>query len=384
MFLIVKEKIRRRDVVFSLLVAALCVVLVFLPTGFENALYANSQRAKAVVTEVDNARVHQFGIVKEGAQHLRIKVESGPFTGQEMDADNLLVGKLELDKIFQTGDQALVVLDVDPATHKIIQANVMDHYRLDVELLLFGLFIAVLLFFSGWTGAKAVLSFFFTALMVWKVLVPAFLHGVEPIGLSLGTVTLLILVTTILVGGLSKKGIVAFLGALAGILFTCLISLVFSGPFHLNGAVRPFSESLLFSGYSYLSLSGIFIAGIFLASCGALMDISMDIAASLEELKRENPDIGPRALVQAGFRIGRAVIGTMTTTLLLAYSGGYTSLLMVFTAQGIPMENLFNISYVSSEIFHTIVGSFGLVLVAPCTAVIGALVFGRTKGKRKA
>lgn len=62
-------------------------------------------------------------------------------------------------------------------------------------------------------------------------------------------------------------------------------------------------------------------------------------------------------------------MGTMTTTLLLAYSGGYIALLMVFMAQGTPLEHIFNYKYVSAEMIHTVIGSFGLVTVAPFTAI---------------
>ena len=54
--------------------------------------------------------------------------------------------------------------------------------------------------------------------------------------------------------------------------------------------------------------------------------------------------------LRAGFSVGRAVTGTMTTTLLLAYSGGYTMLLMVFMAQGVPPQSLFNLSFVSAVV----------------------------------
>jgi uncharacterized membrane protein len=67
-------------------------------------------------------------------------------------------------------------------------------------------------------------------------------------------------------------------------------------------------------------------------------------------------------------------MGTMTTTLLLAYSGSYIALLMVFMAQGTPLINVFNYKYVASEVIHTIVGSFGLVTVAPLTAVASGLL----------
>lgn len=67
-------------------------------------------------------------------------------------------------------------------------------------------------------------------------------------------------------------------------------------------------------------------------------------------------------------------MGTMMTTLLLAYSGGYIGLLMVFMAQGTPIINILNLKYVSSEILHTLVGSFGLITVAPFTAVASGIL----------
>ena len=42
---------------------------------------------------------------------------------------------------------------------------------------------------------------------------------------------------------------------------------------------------------------------------------------------------------------------------------------MAFMAQGTPVELMLNYKYVAAEIVHTIVGSFGLVTVAPLTAI---------------
>ena len=53
---------------------------------------------------------------------------------------------------------------------------------------------------------------------------------------------------------------------------------------------------------------------------------------------------------------------------------------MVHMAQGTPIWNILNYKYVASEIVHTIVGSFGLVTVAPFTALTsGFLLAGRQK-----
>ena len=67
-------------------------------------------------------------------------------------------------------------------------------------------------------------------------------------------------------------------------------------------------------------------------------------------------------------------MGTMTTTLLFAYSGGYVALLMVFMAQGTPISNILNYKYVAAEMIHTVIGSFGLVTVAPFTALCAGLL----------
>ena len=77
--------------------------------------------------------------------------------------------------------------------------------------------------------------------------------------------------------------------------------------------------------------------------------------------------------------VGRAAMGTMTTTLLLAYSGGYITLLMVFMAQGTPADHILNYKYVAAEVLDTVVGSFGLVTVAPFTALVAGIMLTRRK-----
>ena len=123
-----------------------------------------------------------------------------------------------------------------------------------------------------------------------------------------------------------------------------------------------------------LNLAEIFSGAVILASSGALMDLAMDIAAGVDEVALHNPGLSRRALFMSGLRIGRSVVGTMTTTLLLAYSGGYITLLMAFAAQGTPILTLLNSTVVSAEVVKTLVGSFGLVLVAPFTALVSAFL----------
>ena len=135
-----------------------------------------------------------------------------------------------------------------------------------------------------------------------------------------------------------------------------------------------YSETLLYSGYENLNLTEIFIASIFIASSGAVMDVAVDITSAVAEVIEKKPDITKLEAVKSGINVGRSIMGTMMTTLLLAYSGGYIGLLMVFMAQGTPIINILNLKYVSSEILHTLIGSFGLVTVAPFTAIASGIL----------
>lgn len=365
---------KRGDIVMSLVFLGLSIALLFAPTGFEERVEKNAVRCKGMVLEVDNSSIRRFGMVKTGEQEVKLKILDGKFEGKVLSGGNTLLGQMDRDKVFEVGDIALVVLSLNKEG-EIVYVNPQDHYRIGLELMLLGIFALALVAYAGWTGAKALLSFLFAALMIWKALVPGLLKGYDPTLLSLGVVAGLTGVIIFLVAGLSRRGLAAFLGAFLGVFTTYILSVIFTHKLKLHGAVLPFAETLLYSGFGHLDLTKIYISAVFLAASGAVMDLAMDVAASMDEVAKKNPDIDRKELILSGFAVGRVVVGTMTTTLLLAYSGGYITLLMAFMAQGAPLMNLFNLIYVAAEVLKTVVGSFGLVMVAPFTALVGGFIF---------
>lgn len=348
------------------------LILALMPTGFENQeVYKDAIKCRAKITAVDNSNIVDTGLIRSGEQSCAISIEDGPYKGRTGTGVNMLSGSLEQDKIFVPGDEAMAV--VYQREGDISSITLLDHYRLNWELLLglgFGVF---LIAFAGKTGLRAILSFFLTILMVWKLLVPLYLRGVQPVWLGLGITAFLTVMIIALVYGFDRRFVSAAAGACAGLLATAVLGICFTDLFKIHGAVMSASESLLYSGYSSLNLTQIFMASIFIGSSGAMMDLAVDITSAMHEVVGQNPQIGPRALIKSGFQVGKAAMGTMTTTLLLAYSGGYIAMLMVFMAQGTPVVAILNYKYVAAEIIHTVVGSFGLVLVAPLTAIIGGL-----------
>lgn len=369
---------RLRDIYLVLIFTILTIALYFVPTGFERNADDNAIRCTAKIVSVDDAEIQDFGLIRKGEQGVSLEILDGPLKARTLDANNQLLGQMDRDKLFKVGDTAYVVVTMGD-DGEILYVNPQAHYRLGLELFLLALFAGLLLLFGGMTGLKALLSFALTGMTLWKLFIPALLKGTDPVWLALGIVALLSAIIIFLVAGINRTGLTAFLGAFLGVLSSCGLAVYFTKAFHVHGAVMPFAETLLYAGFSHLDLARIFMAGVFLASSGAVMDLAMDVAASMGEVVHKNPDISRTEAIWSGIRVGRAVVGTMTTTLLLAYSGGYITLLMAFMAQGIPLGSTFNFIYVSAEVLKTLVGSFGLVTVAPFTAVAGGILLATSR-----
>ena len=354
--------------------AFLMIVLLLIPTGFEDAIiFKETQQSVAKVLSIDNSDIVVSGVISSGEQSCQVEILNGPFKGEIARGVNNLSGSLEQDKFFNIGDKALVYINQKDG--EIIAVSMIDHYRLNFALILAGLFVIGLIIFAGKTGARAILSFTLAVLLIWKLLVPLYLKGYQPIITGILVAIILAFVIISLVFGFNRKFYAAFMGVCSGILLTCILGIVFTNLFKIHGAVMPNSESLLYAGFQHLDLTQIFMASIFLGASGAVIDLAVDITTAMNEVLEKKPDISRKELIKSGVVVGSANMGTMTTTLLLAYSGGYISLLMVFMAQGTPVANILNYKYVSAEIVETSVGSFGLLTVAPLTAVICGFLF---------
>ena len=381
-----KQYLSRRSVRYHapVVVCLLAIlILLFLPTGFEGALvYQEAERCTARVLSVDDSAIIDTGLVRSGEQRCQLEILDGMFQGQTVSGVNMLNGSLEQDKVFQPGDKALVVVSHDGDT--ITNVTMSDHYRLSWELVMAIGFAIFLILFAGPTGVRAIASFVLTVLTLWKVLVPLYLKGYNPIWIGLAITLFLTVLIIALVYGFDRRCWAAVSGSFLGILVTCVLGVLFTGLFQIHGAVMSYSESLLYSGYQDLNLTQIFMASIFIGASGAIMDLSVDITSAVYEVMEKRPDLTWWEATRSGMNVGRAAMGTMTTTLLFAYSGGYVALLMVFMAQGTPVENILNYKYVAAELIHTVIGSFGLVTVAPFTALCAGVFLTRREKKEAA
>lgn len=363
-------------------------ILLLIPTGFEDAVqFKDAEKCRARIESVNNAAIIDTGLIRTGQQICEVTFLSGKFKGKTAEGWNLLTGSLSQDKIFRPGDVAQCVVHYniaeEAAEGEIISVNLIDYYRLHGELILALAFAVFLIVFAGGVGLRSVLSFVVTILVLWKILVPLYLKGFNPILAGFIVTAVLTFCILALVYGFDRRLFSSFCGAMLGIGFAAVLSVVCTKAFHIHGAVMANSESLLYSGYEFLNLTEIFMASVCVGASGSVMDLSVDITSAVNEVVKNCPEISRKNAVNSGLAVARAAMGTMTTTLLLAYSGTCIALLMTFMAQGTPLYNILNNNLVASEIINTVAGSFGLASTAPFTALVAGTVIARKEQKEQ-
>lgn len=374
-----KFRFPKKDCIFCGVLTAVCLGLYFIPSPA--ILTAPGGRTvPARVLQTDDSELMMHGLIPAGSQILQVVLLAGEKKGAIFPAANELRGQLELDKRFRPGDRITVVLSPEAVPGQTV-LTAKDHDRSCWTGVLFGSFCLLLILFGRWTGVKALFSFLFSCLVIFKLVIPLTLQGIPASPVIAGSTLLLTGIIIFLVAGLNRKGLAAFSGAAAGVLAGLAMAHLFGRLLHINGAVMPFVQPLLYSGFEQLDMADIFTGAVILACSGAVMDLAMDIASAAEELHYHNPGLSMRELTRSCFRIGRSVVGTMTTTLLLAYSGGYLTLMMMFTVQGTHPVDIINNPLVAAEMTKTLIGSFSLVLVAPLTAIASGWIFCRKNPK---
>lgn len=142
----------------TLLTVLLIVLLVLLPNPFSRIVFPNTERVPVEIISVNNDQIQTMGLLNQGEQICEVKVLKGQFKGQMVTGVNMLTGRLETDKIFEEGDRSLAVIDFKG--NEIRYVNLVDHYRLDLEVYLALAFVLMLIVFAGGIGLRSILSFF--------------------------------------------------------------------------------------------------------------------------------------------------------------------------------------------------------------------------------
>ena len=272
------------------------------------------------------------------------------------------------------GDK-VVLVGVSDETYKVNWLY-SQYLRTDKLIIASAIFGALLILFGQRKGLQTLISLTFTILSVFFVFIPAVLSGYNIYLWTMITSIYITVMTLIIVSGINKKTIAAIIGCMSGVIFSAVLVLFMSNALKLTGVIDEESVFLLMiNPESPIDLKGIFFGAIVLGALGAIMDVSMSISTSLYEMKEKYAANSFKQLFTSGMTIGKDIMGTMANTLILAYIGSSLSTVLLMIVNRPSVLYLMNIELVTIELLQAVIGSLGILMTLPLTALISALIY---------
>ena len=307
-------------------------------------------------------------------QFVTVKVTSDEFSGEILQIEHVIVNQPKYDIVVETGDE--VILFCELTDGKIVNAYISDYVRDTSLKYLLILFAVVLVVFGGITGFKSLISLAVTGIVIIYILLPVVLKGYSPIVATVLACTFITAVTFVLIGGFRIKTFSAFIGTVGGVIVAGVLAVVAGEAAQLTG----FSEEEMYMlqfiprGIDF-DYKGLLFAGMIIGALGAVMDVSMSIASAMDEMNKiNNNNVGIKKLVIGGINIGKDIMGTMSNTLILAYTGSAMPLMLIFMAHDIPYLKIINLDIIATEIVRALAGSIGLIFSVPLTAIAAGII----------
>lgn len=314
-------------------------------------------------------------------QLVTIKVLTGDFKGTERIVENMLTGNPAYDINLNKGDK--VVLHVEPVSDTVSTPDDVDFFIADVkrdnQILIFGsIFFVMLLLIGHKKGLTSIISIVSTVALIFFMLMPMILSGFCPIASSVLVGILSTVITIYLVGGFNSKSSSAIIGTATSLIFAGGLSMIAIYFAHLTGFAGE-EPMFLYTARPDLSFTGILSASMVIAALGALMDTSVSIASTINEIYETDNSLTIKQLFKSGMNVGRDIIGTMSNTLILVYLG--SALPLVLLSSNIDMNKFFNLNQVATEILSALTGSIAILVCVPITAIVAAYLIKRNKQK---
>lgn len=327
---------------------------------------------KGVVTEILQDNVQPDGS-RVGEQVVRVLMKTGGLKGREIETTS--------SSGFLFGAPCTVGMKVVVMQSLAGDTVVSSVYAQDREfqiLAFAALYLLALCLIGGWQGAKGALGLVFTFGCILWVYLPLVYRGWSPFWSAVLVCAVTAVVTLWLVGGPTRKTLVATAGTVAGVVMAGVAASLFSLATGITGWNVSDIESLMtLWSTADIQVGGLLFSGLLISSLGATMDVAMSIASSMAEVQAQTPDISCRALFQAGMRVGRDMMGTDSNTLILAFAGGSVSMLVLDYAYDLSWLQIINSNNIGIAVMQGLAGSFGVVLSVPVTVALAMLLYVR-------
>lgn len=329
---------------------------------------------KARVLELVKDNVQGDGS-RAGAQIVKIEILSGSEKGRITEAtayEGFLHGA-----VCRKGMEVIAEINVYKDN---ITASIYNYHRSGVLYIIIGLFICCIWIIGGKKGLKSSIGLIFTFLCIIYLYLPMLYKGYSPFWSAVLIVIITTIVSIYLIGGSSYKTLSAILGTILGVVIAGIFADIFGHFSNISGNNVADIEELIFIGSATgIKVSGLLFSGLLISSLGAVMDVSMSISSTINEIYDQNKTLSRKSLFLSGMNVGRDMMGTMSNTLILAFTGGAINTLIIIYSYNMQYHQVINMYSIGIEIIRGISGSLGVIFTVPMVSAIAAYFIPKSK-----
>lgn len=376
------RKIKENKITLGVIFLTVILVLLLQNFGYKSyARYVTDtlHYEQGIVVEISASDVSYDEKLKIylGTQDLKVRMTEGDEKGNVIEVTNYLT---KTHNVYAKVNMPLII-NADQPEMVEPYYTVFNYDRRFWLLASILVLIVAIVSIGGGKGIRAVVGLLYSLFVIIGFLLPAVFSGWSPIWTGSVTSILSTTVTLLLLNGQSKKTYAAILATIIGMFFSLLFFEMMSRLIHIDGFSSSETEGLiLINEATGLQIKDVLFAGVMISSLGAIMDVGMSIVSALYEVYFHNPDLTEKEIFRSGIEIGKDMIGTMTNTLILAFTGSAFITLLVFMSYQVQFNQIINSNYMCMEIAQGICGTFGIVLTIPTASAIMAFLLKR-KGR---
>ena len=376
------NRIKENGIVLLIITVTVLVTVLLQNFSFQSYSRFSSDTLhyeKAVVVEVlsEELEYDENLEITLGTQELQVEMLDGEEEGNILEVTNYLT---QTHNVYAEKGTKLIINADRPEGDVEPYYTVYNYDRTIPMISCFVVLAIAVICIGGGKGVKSIAGLVYSLFLVVYMVLPAVFSGYSPILMSIICGVLSTAVTLLLLNGNSEKTWAAVLSTVIGVICSLLFFLVMSLLVHIDGFSSSEAEGLvLINQVTGLQIKDVLFAGVLISSLGAIMDTGMSIVSALYEVHTHNQGLTARELFRSGIEMGKDMIGTMTNTLILAFTGSAFITLLVFLSYQVQPAQLFNSNYLTIEIAQGICGTFGIVLTVPATSMIAAVLLAKKK-----
>lgn len=306
---------------------------------------------------------------QEFGQTLQIKIQDGPYTGEEWIMEASFPLSTKTLKRFDVNDRVVVA---ETRLGKTVSRNILEPYRLPQMMWAALTFLIVVLLVAGVKAARSLVGLGVSIALVMVWVLPGLIDGQNAFWLSLQAATVIATVTITIAHGFNKKSFLALFSTLLTLGIGTLAGALAVQTTRLFGMGSEDVMFLTFGDFPNLDLRGLLLGAMIIGTLGILDDVTVAQTHLVEELHRANKNLSSLELFKRALNVGREHIASLINTLVIVYVGTSLPILLLITTADQPLWVLLNSEAMAEEIVRTLIGSLSLVLAVPISTYIAA------------